>query len=106
MFFAMCRWAGLRRDAARTLPWSGHTTDSDGEQHRIDVDWDGRQICVVGNHKTKQRYREVPIRPLLDRLLLQALGVAEDGTVSITGLGSIHLNRITRKAARDAGMTP
>ena len=106
MLFALCRLSGLRLNAARTLPWSGHATDSDSERRWIGVDWDRRRICVVGNHKTKRLYRELPIRPLLYRLLLRAFDAAEDGAVSITGLSPNNLTRIGRKAARDAGMKP
>lgn len=87
MLFVLCRLTGLRLTAARTLPWSGHATDSDGERRWIGVDWDRRRICVVGNHKAKRVYRELPLRPLPYRLLLRAFDQAEPGAVSITSLG-------------------
>ncbi len=106
LFFALCRLAGLRRDAARTLLWSGHATDSGGERHWVGIDWQRRRICIVGNHKTKRLYRELPIRPLLYRLLLRAFDAAAAGAVTITSISPNNLTRIGQKAARDAGMTP
>lgn len=106
LFFALCRLAGLRLEAARTLPWFGQATDSVGEGHWIGIDWDRHRICVVGNHKTTRRYRELPIRPLLYRLLLKAFDSAEDGAVSIVNISPNNLTRIGQKAARDAGMKP
>lgn len=106
LFFALCRLAGLRRSAALSLPWSGHATDSDGERHWVGVDWQRRRICLVGNHKTVRRYRELPIRPLLFRLLLKAFDEAKDGAVTIVNIRPNNLTRIGQKTVRDAGMKP
>ncbi|MFB3138111.1 MAG: hypothetical protein ACE10B_02700, partial [Phycisphaerales bacterium] len=93
-------------EAARTLPWSGQATDSEGLRHRVGVDWDRRRICVVGNHKTKQRYRQVPICPTLYDILLRVFESAEDGAVTITGLSPNNLTRIGQRIIRSAGLTP
>ena len=104
--FGICRLAGLRLEAARTLPWSGHATDSDGKQHWIGVDWDRRRICLIGNHKTRRSYREVPICPRLYGILLEAFGSAEDGALSVTGLSPNNLTRLAQGIVRAAGLTP
>lgn len=114
LLFALCRLAGLRLNAARTLPWSGYATDSAGKRHWIGVDWDRRRICVVGNHKTTRRYRELPIRPLLYRLLRKTFNTSEarfqhpqsGESGSITGLGPNNLTRTAQKSVKAAGIKP
>lgn len=116
MFFSLCRLAGLRREAARTLPWSGHATDSWGERHWIGVDWDRRRICVVGNCKGSRRplrYREIPIRPLLYRLLRKTFDSSEARfqhpeaeSASISGVGPHNLIRLAKRAAMSGGVKP
>ncbi len=104
--FGLCRLAGLRLEAARTLPWSGHATDSDGKRHRVGIDWDRRRVCVVGNHKTRRSYREVPICMRLYSILHEAYQVAEDDADTITGLTPNNLTRIAQGIVRAAGLTP
>ena len=80
--------------------------DSEDQRHWVGVDWSRRRICVVGQHKKKRIYRELPIRPLLYRLLLRAFGAAEDGAVTITGLTRNNVIRNGQKFAKAAGLRP
>lgn len=107
LMLALCRLGGLRREAARTLPWSGYATDSNGRKHLIGVDWEKRRIRVIGNHKKKglRKFREVPIRPLLYRILLKAYNNAEPGAVSITQLSPNNLTKLAQKITKKAGLS-
>lgn len=109
LMLAICRLGGLRREAARTLPWSGFAIDSYGKKHLIGIDWDKRRIRVVGNHKGRKypkRFREAPIRPLLYRLLLKAYHNAEPGAESITQLSPNNLTRLGQSITKAAGLPP
>jgi integrase len=63
MLFRLCRYAGLRRGEAMTLPWSGKHQDGQGRVRWVGVDWQRRRLCLVAP-KTG-RYRETPICPEL-----------------------------------------
>lgn len=107
LMLALCRLGGLRREAARTLPWSGYATDSYGQRHIVGIDWEKRRIKLVGNHKGRKypkRFREAPIRPLLYRILLKAYHNAEPGGESITRLGPNNLDRMARTITKKAGL--
>ena len=112
MFFALCRLAGLRREAARTLPWSGHAVDSEGETHRVGIDWERHRLLVVGNCKATEhplRFREVPICPLLYRLLRKTyeasparFGHPDAEAQSISGVSPHNLIRLAKSMCIDA----
>ena len=112
LFFALQRLGGLRREAARMLPWSGMAVDSWGIKHRIGVDWDRRRLMVVGNCKggdNPHRYREAPIRPWLHRLLRKAyeagpgrFGHPEEEAKPISGVSYHNLIRIGKHICIDA----
>ena len=112
MFFALCRLGGLRREAARTLPWSGHAVDSEGETHRIGIDWDRHRLLVVGNCKATDRplrFREVPICPLLYRLLRKTyesspagFGHPDEEAKPISGVSPHNLIRLAKSMCLDA----
>ncbi|MCH8165392.1 MAG: hypothetical protein IH889_07265 [Planctomycetes bacterium] len=104
--FALCRLAGLRREAARVLPWSGYAMDSDGRKYWNGVDWERKRVCLVGNHKTRCSYREVPICPRLYDILLGVFDSATDGAVTITGLSPNNLTRLGQRIVQSAGLTP
>lgn len=106
LMLALCRLGGLRREAARTLPWSGSAMDSFGKKHIIGIDWDKRRLRIVGNHKGRNplRFREAPIRPLLYRILLKAYHNAEPGAESITQLGPHNLTRLAQSINKAAGL--
>lgn len=104
--FGLCRLAGLRLEAARTLPWSGYATDSEGKKHWIGIDWDRRRICLIGNHKTRRSYREIPICPRLNTILLEAFDAAEAGTMTVTGLSPNNLTRLGQRIVQGAGLKP
>ena len=117
LFLALLRLAGLRREAARTLPWSGYATDSDGKRHWIGVDWDRHRICVVGNCKGSRRslrYREVPVRPLLFRILRKAYESSPARfqhpqscrSDSICGVAPHNLTRLGKSIVAKAGLKP
>ena len=99
------------------MPWFGHATDSDGQRHWVGVDWDRHRICVVGNCKGSRRslrYRELPIRPLLYRLLRKAFESSgarfqhpQSGqSDAITGISPHNLIRLAKTIAADAGLKP
>lgn len=106
MLLALARLAGLRREAARTLPWSGWATDTDGEKHRVGIDWTRKRICLVGNHKTVKRYRELPIAPSLHKLLLTAFESVQDESAPISGVPKSNLTRNVQIIVRNAGLDP
>ena len=91
--FGLCRLAGLRREAARTLPWASQSQDSEGKKHWIGIDWDRRRVCVIGNSKTKKKYREVPICLSLYSILLEAHNDSNNDADSITGQSINNLYR-------------
>ncbi len=62
--FALCRLAGLRRDEARTLPWSGRVRDHQGEFRQVGIDWDTKRLHIVSTKN--QRYRVLPMVPSLE----------------------------------------
>ena len=112
MFFALCRLAGLRREAARTLPWRGVAVDSWGNDHRVGVDWDRHRLLVVGNCKATDhplRYREVPICPLLYRLLRKTyeasparFGHPDEEAKPISGVSRHNLIKLAKGMCIDA----
>ena len=61
---------------ALTLPFAGRGTDYRGEVHAIGVDWDRHRLKILGTHKgsKSRRYREMPIRPKLYEILIEAYG--------------------------------
>lgn len=104
--FGLCRLAGLRREAARSLPWSGSAVDSKGRKHWTGIDWDRRRVCVVGNHKTKRKYREIPICPRLYDLLIAARSVI-DGMATVSSiLTSADVLGRAQRIVVAAGVTP
>jgi len=102
--FALCRLAGLRRDEARTLPWSGRVRDHRGDYRTVGIDWDTKRLYIVSTKN--QRYRVVPMVPKLEVVLLDAFDKAEDGTTSITGLTPHNLTRKAQEFVRAAGLEP
>jgi integrase len=82
--FALCRLAGLRRGEALALTWG-------------DVDWQRRRLCLIAA-KTGS-YREIPMRPLLYRILMRTFEAAPEGTVRV--LDAVSFNNLT-KYAREA----
>lgn len=106
MLLALARLAGLRREAARSLPWSGWATDSDGEEHHVGVNWAERRIALVGNHKTVRRYRELPIVPTLHDLLLTAFESVQDESAPISGVPVGNVTRNAQIIVRNAGLDP
>ena len=102
--FALCRLAGLRRDEARTLPWSGRVRDHRGEHRTVGIDWDTKRLHIVSTKN--QRYRVVPMVPGLESLLLVVFAQADDGATSITGLSPHNLTRKAQEFARAAGLEP
>ena len=99
--FALCRLAGLRRDEARTLVWSGSAVDDYGETRDVGVDLFARRIRLVST-KT-HLYRVVPIVPQLHQLLIEARGEDQD---TVTGLSANNLTRNAEVIAQAAGMVP
>ncbi len=97
---------GLRLNEARTLPWGGNQTDSDDVEHWSGIDWDHKRICLVGTHKGQRsrRYREVPMCPRLNEILLAAFDVAPDGQATVTGLSPNNMTRIGQAIARRSGL--
>lgn len=106
MLLALARLAGLRRGAALSLPWRGWATDSDGEKFQVGVDWSRRRIALVGNHKTVRRYRELPIVPLLHKILLTAFESVQDKSAPISGVANGNLTRNAQIIVRNAGLDP
>ncbi len=102
--FALCRLAGLRRDEARTLPWSGRVRDHLGDFRQVGVDWDTKRLHIVSTKN--QRYRVLPIVAALESLLLENYGRAADGAGTITGLSPNNLTRTAQKIAKAAGLEP
>ena len=102
--FALCRLAGLRRDEARTLPWSGRVRDHFGDFRQVGVDWDTKRLHIVSTKN--QRYRVLPMVASLESLLLESFGQAADGAGTITGLSPNNLTRIAQKIVRAAGLEP
>lgn len=102
--FALCRLAGLRRDEARTLPWSGCVRDHRGEFRQVGIDWDTKRLHIVSTKN--QRYRVVPMVPGLESLLLVVFAQADDGATSITGLSPHNLTKKGQEFTRAAGLEP
>ena len=102
--FALCRLAGLRRDEARTLPWSDRVRDHRGEYRTVGIDWDTKRLHIVSTKN--QRYRVVPMVPGLESMLLESFGQAADGAGSITGLSPHNLTRKAQEFTRAAGLEP
>jgi len=102
--FALCRLAGLRRDEARTLPWSGKVRDHLGEYRQVGVDWETKRLHIVSTKN--QRYRVVPMVGALEALLLEAHSKAGDGTGTITGLSPNNLTRMGQRVVKAAGLEP
>ena len=83
---ALCRFAGLRRIEALELPWAGYDDDDRGRRHWTGVAWDRLRICLVGHCKGRSGgriYREVPVCPRLNELLLELYDRAPDGAGTI-----------------------
>ena len=102
--FALCRLAGLRRDEARTLSWSGRAEDDRGELHEVGVDWEGKRIRLVSTKTHK--YRVVPMVPKLEEVLLAAFASAPERQETISGISPHNLVRNGQRIARSAGMEP
>jgi hypothetical protein len=102
--FALCRLAGLRREEARVLPFSGKALDRDGVERHVGVDFDARRLYVVAV-KTGI-FRTVPLGPQLHDILLEAFDAAAEGQQTVTGLTPNNLIRNAQRIARAAGLTP
>ena len=102
--FALCRLAGLRREEARTLPWSGRVRDHRGDFRQVGIDWDTKRLHIVSTKK--DRYRVVPMVPQLEAILLDAFGEADAGEMSITGLSPHNLTRQAQAIAATASLEP
>ncbi|QQE11530.1 site-specific integrase [Planctomycetota bacterium] len=92
-YIALCRWAGLRSEEARTVTWR-------------DVDWDAHTIMVApkdGKVTTKKRRRVVPVVPKLYEMLLSCFE-RSDGSARIVDLGDNNHNRDMKALIKRAGV--
>lgn len=60
----------------------------------------------MGNSKTKRVYREIPICPRLNTILLEAFDAAEAGTMTVTGLSPNNLTRLGKGIVQAVGIKP
>lgn len=91
--FALCRWAGLRIGEVQRLAWD-------------DIRWDAHELAVVppGSETTKKRYRTVPIRPELYRMLTD--GHWHGGSGLVADVGKYNIDRTARAIIKRAGLAP
>lgn len=100
MLFALCRFAGLRRNESLSLEWGA-------------VDWDRNRMVVnvdVEQDTTKQAFRITPIEPArcptgLARMMREAFESATPGTVLVCeGVNSNNLRRTALAILRRSGV--
>ena len=101
---ALQRLGGLRREEARTLPWSATAADSDGVECLWGIDWERGRICLVAE-KTSH-YRETPICQELRTILEEVKLAAPDDPSPAHTVSFNNLTRIGKKIIEDAGLTP
>lgn len=98
VLFGLARWGGLRRGEALRVAWGN-------------VDWEGRIIRVMaaedseGRRKvtTKQRAREIPLRPVLYAMLRDAFDAAPAGSEGpCGGINAENLDRDVRRLIKRA----
>lgn len=105
VLFALCRYAGLRRGEALSLPWAGQTVDRRGKTRWIGVDWEAGKLHVV-SEKSDGIFRIVPICPRLNEILTEAFHNAPEGTQTACGLSEHNLTTFGKRHVHAAGLTP
>ncbi len=61
-------------------------------------------MCLVGKHKTKRVYREVPMMPRLRKILVRAYDAAPKGQVMVASVDSQNLTRDAERHVHAAGL--
>ncbi|MHC4140391.1 MAG: tyrosine-type recombinase/integrase [Planctomycetota bacterium] len=95
-FLALCRLAGLRREEARTLPWSGQATDKFGQEHWVGVDFEAEHTRISLVSAKTGHHRVVPVDKELEAILTATFDAAPAGSNRVAH--PITRNNLTRKA--------